>query len=75
MVSNFGKKNTIHLTYIFCAIILKIDLCILIYSWINGQHLRNLPSNELNHICGEFWKKVDILTESEGPFIEVSFLM
>jgi hypothetical protein len=51
---------------------LEIQLKVFIYSWINGQHLRSLPNNELNHICGDYWKKSGLLQESEGPFINVS---
>ncbi|XP_022969046.1 glutamate--tRNA ligase, chloroplastic/mitochondrial [Cucurbita maxima] len=40
--------------------------------WMNGQHLRALPSEELTKLIGERWKSTGILTESEGPFIEES---
>lgn len=39
--------------------------------WMNGQHLRALPSEELTKLIGERWKSTGILTESEGPFIKV----
>ncbi|KAK6920397.1 Aminoacyl-tRNA synthetase, class I, anticodon-binding [Dillenia turbinata] len=38
--------------------------------WMNGQHLRSLPSEELIKVVGERWKSTGILTESEGPFVE-----
>ncbi|GMP37219.1 hypothetical protein CsSME_00009007 [Camellia sinensis var. sinensis] len=38
--------------------------------WMNGQHLRSLPSEELTKLIGEHWKSTGILTESEGLFIE-----
>ncbi|GLJ16385.1 hypothetical protein SUGI_0277860 [Cryptomeria japonica] len=37
--------------------------------WMNGQHLRSLPSDELAKLLGEHWKKSGILSESEGSFI------
>lgn len=38
---------------------------------MNGQHLRSLTSEKLTKLIGERWKSAGILTESEGPFIEV----
>lgn len=38
--------------------------------WMNGQHLRALPSEELTKLIGERWKSTSILTESEGTFIQ-----
>ncbi|KAL5562301.1 hypothetical protein UlMin_032048 [Ulmus minor] len=38
--------------------------------WMNGQHLRALPSEELTKLIGERWKNTGILKESEGSFIE-----
>ncbi|MFX6572309.1 hypothetical protein ABTG52_04840, partial [Acinetobacter baumannii] len=38
--------------------------------WMNGQHLRSLPSEQLNKLVGDRWKSTGILTESEGPFVE-----
>lgn len=38
--------------------------------WMNGQHLRSLPSEELTKLIGERWKNTGILTQSDGPFIE-----
>lgn len=43
--------------------------------WMNGQHLRALPSEELTKLIGERWKSTGLLTESEGPFIDVSFFL
>ncbi|XP_010270569.1 PREDICTED: glutamate--tRNA ligase, chloroplastic/mitochondrial [Nelumbo nucifera] len=37
--------------------------------WMNGQHLRSLPSEDLTKLLGERWKSAGILTESEGLFI------
>ncbi|XP_058070274.1 glutamate--tRNA ligase, chloroplastic/mitochondrial isoform X2 [Magnolia sinica] len=38
--------------------------------WMNGQHLRALPSDDLIKILGERWKSTGILTESAGVFVE-----
>ncbi|KAI4351477.1 hypothetical protein L6164_005843 [Bauhinia variegata] len=38
--------------------------------WMNGQHLRALPSEELNSLIAERWKTSAILTVSEGPFVD-----
>ncbi|XP_057501386.1 glutamate--tRNA ligase, chloroplastic/mitochondrial-like isoform X2 [Actinidia eriantha] len=38
--------------------------------WMNGQHLRSLPSEELIKLIGQHWKSTGILTNSEGQFIE-----
>ncbi|KAK4491494.1 hypothetical protein RD792_002244, partial [Penstemon davidsonii] len=38
--------------------------------WMNGQHLRSLPSDNLTKLIGERWKSIGILMESSGPFIE-----
>lgn len=38
--------------------------------WMNGQHLRSLPSDELTKLIGERWKSIGAVTESEGSFIE-----
>ncbi|KAJ9704679.1 hypothetical protein PVL29_002970 [Vitis rotundifolia] len=38
--------------------------------WMNGQHLRSLPSEELTKLIGERWKNTGILTQSDGPFVE-----
>ncbi|KAJ4713195.1 Glutamate--tRNA ligase [Melia azedarach] len=38
--------------------------------WMNGQHLRALPSEELTKLIGERWKSAGILTKSEGPFVD-----
>uniref|UniRef100_A0A6M2EE89 Glutamate--tRNA ligase, chloroplastic/mitochondrial n=1 Tax=Populus davidiana TaxID=266767 RepID=A0A6M2EE89_9ROSI len=43
--------------------------------WMNGQHLRALPSDKLNKLVGERWKSSGILAESEGPFIEEAVLL
>lgn len=39
--------------------------------WMNGQHLRSLPSGKLNKLIGERWKSSGIVMESGGSFIEV----
>lgn len=38
--------------------------------WMNGQHLRSLPSEKLNKLIGDRWKSTGILTVSEGLFVE-----
>lgn len=38
--------------------------------WMNGQHLRTLPLDELAKILGERWKSTGILNESEGMFVK-----
>ncbi|KAL1554539.1 Glutamate--tRNA ligase, chloroplastic/mitochondrial [Salvia divinorum] len=38
--------------------------------WMNGQHLRSLPSENLTKLIGERWRIIGVLTESEGSFIE-----
>lgn len=40
------------------------------FRWMNGQHLRSLPSEKFCKIIGERWKSIGILTESEGIWIE-----
>ncbi|KAH9318491.1 hypothetical protein KI387_020260, partial [Taxus chinensis] len=37
--------------------------------WMNGQHLRALPVDELARLLGEHWKNTGILSESKGSFI------
>ncbi|KAJ8769031.1 hypothetical protein K2173_024027 [Erythroxylum novogranatense] len=37
--------------------------------WMNGQHLRALPSESLIGLIGERWKSSGVLTKSEGPFV------
>lgn len=41
--------------------------------WMNGQHLKALPTEELIKTVGEQWKSASILNESEGLFIEDAF--
>ncbi|URE38992.1 glutamyl-tRNA synthetase [Musa troglodytarum] len=38
--------------------------------WMNGQHLRALPPEELLKIFGDRWKCTSVLLESEGIFIQ-----
>ncbi|KAI9073884.1 hypothetical protein K1719_044156 [Acacia pycnantha] len=38
--------------------------------WMNGQHLRALPSKELTNLIGERWKTSGLVTVSDGPFID-----
>ncbi|TKY68799.1 Glutamate--tRNA ligase [Spatholobus suberectus] len=38
--------------------------------WMNGQHLRTRPSEELTKLIGEHWKTSGLLTVSAGPFID-----
>lgn len=42
---------------------------------MNGQHLRALPFDKLTKLVGERWKSAGILTESEGSFVDVRFLI
>ncbi|CAN6689393.1 unnamed protein product [Malus baccata var. baccata] len=39
---------------------------------MNGQHLRALPSEQLTKLIDEQWKSTGVLTEAEGPFIEMT---
>ncbi|KAJ6838442.1 glutamate--tRNA ligase, chloroplastic/mitochondrial [Iris pallida] len=38
--------------------------------WMNGQHLRALPSDKLINIIGHQWKSSGILLESEDTFVK-----
>nr|XP_029122792.1 glutamate--tRNA ligase, chloroplastic/mitochondrial isoform X2 [Elaeis guineensis] len=38
--------------------------------WMNGQHLRALPSEKLIEIFGDRWKGTGILLESKSKFVE-----
>ncbi|KAG0464984.1 hypothetical protein HPP92_019148 [Vanilla planifolia] len=38
--------------------------------WMNGQHLRALPAEQLMMLLGERWKSVGLLIESEGMFVK-----
>ncbi|KAK8963258.1 hypothetical protein KSP40_PGU014030 [Platanthera guangdongensis] len=38
--------------------------------WMNGQHLRALPSEELTTILGERWKSAGLLLDLEGTFVK-----
>ncbi|XP_068647534.1 glutamate--tRNA ligase, chloroplastic/mitochondrial [Aristolochia californica] len=38
--------------------------------WMNGQHLRAIPSDQLVQMLGEHWKNAGILTESDGMFVK-----
>ncbi|WVZ17582.1 hypothetical protein V8G54_010564 [Vigna mungo] len=38
--------------------------------WMNGQHLRGRPLEELTKLIGEYWKTFGIVTVSAGPFID-----
>ncbi|KAG9456632.1 hypothetical protein H6P81_001140 [Aristolochia fimbriata] len=38
--------------------------------WMNGQHLRAIPSDQLLQMLGEHWKNAGILTESDGTFVK-----
>ncbi|XP_058743399.1 glutamate--tRNA ligase, chloroplastic/mitochondrial [Vicia villosa] len=40
--------------------------------WMNGQHLRARPSEDLNKLIAERWKTSGMLTISEGPFVDES---
>ncbi|KAK9051866.1 hypothetical protein SSX86_028495 [Deinandra increscens subsp. villosa] len=41
--------------------------------WMNGQHLKALPVDELIKTVGEQWRSAGILNESEGLFIEDAY--
>ncbi|KAL8267971.1 hypothetical protein R6Q59_001769 [Mikania micrantha] len=41
--------------------------------WMNGQHLKALPTDELLKTIGEQWRCAGILNESEGLFVEDAF--
>ena len=44
--------------------------------WMNGKHLRALPTDKLTMKLGEHWKNASSLFESEGPFVnEVAELL
>ncbi|GAA0186574.1 aminoacyl-tRNA synthetase [Lithospermum erythrorhizon] len=38
--------------------------------WMNGQHLRSLPQEDLNKLLGYRWQSAGILKHSEGPFVQ-----
>ncbi|CAA6672304.1 unnamed protein product [Spirodela intermedia] len=38
--------------------------------WMNGQHLRSLPADNLVNILGQQWKTAGTLLESEGMLVE-----
>lgn len=38
--------------------------------WMNGQHLRAIPSEALTGLIGQHWKSTRTLKESDGPFVE-----
>ncbi|WOL13953.1 glutamate--tRNA ligase, chloroplastic/mitochondrial [Canna indica] len=40
------------------------------FRWMNGQHLRSLPLEELIMIFGDRWKCTGILVESDGEFVK-----
>ncbi|XP_074357150.1 glutamate--tRNA ligase, chloroplastic/mitochondrial-like [Apium graveolens] len=40
------------------------------FRWMNGQHLRLLPPEELTKLLGHHWMRTGILKESEGLFVE-----
>eukprot|EP00897_Mesotaenium_endlicherianum_P002350 jgi/Mesen1/2142/ME000152S01227 len=37
--------------------------------WINGQHLKKLPEEEVARMLGEHWHKEGLVSQPEGPFI------
>ncbi|KAL3514923.1 hypothetical protein ACH5RR_021825 [Cinchona calisaya] len=41
--------------------------------WMNGLHVRSLPTMELVKLIGDRWKSSDILTVSEGHIVEEAF--
>lgn len=38
--------------------------------WINGQHLRSMPNDELTRMIGDYWKQAGLVAESEGLFVK-----
>ncbi|KAK3028558.1 hypothetical protein RJ639_039080 [Escallonia herrerae] len=38
--------------------------------WMNGQHLRSLPAEELTKLIGTRWQSTGILNESGGVFVD-----
>ncbi|KAL3684264.1 hypothetical protein R1sor_002286 [Riccia sorocarpa] len=38
--------------------------------WMNGQHLRSLPVEEISKMFGEQWLRAGLVSRSEGPFID-----
>ncbi|RYQ88041.1 hypothetical protein Ahy_B09g095484 isoform B [Arachis hypogaea] len=38
--------------------------------WMNGQHLRARPSQEVAQLIGDHWKASGLLTVSTGPFVD-----
>ncbi|KAJ0242162.1 Glutamate--tRNA ligase [Hirschfeldia incana] len=38
--------------------------------WMNGLHLKALPSEKLTKLVGEQWKSAGILMDSEGSFVD-----
>ncbi|KAK1281977.1 hypothetical protein QJS10_CPB22g01534 [Acorus calamus] len=38
--------------------------------WMNGQHLKAIPQDQLTKVLGEHWKSNGILSESEGMFVK-----
>jgi hypothetical protein len=42
--------------------------------WMNGQHLRSLPTEELASMLGNQWVKAGILSEYQEAFVNVSVI-
>lgn len=40
--------------------------------WMNGQHLRLLPTEEVASMFGEQWVKAGFISKPAGPFVNVS---
>ncbi|KAF8020745.1 hypothetical protein BT93_G1246 [Corymbia citriodora subsp. variegata] len=38
--------------------------------WMNGQHLRAIPSEALTKLIGQHWKNTGTLKESDGPIVD-----
>nr|XP_025681140.1 uncharacterized protein LOC112782775 isoform X4 [Arachis hypogaea] len=41
-----------------------------IFRWMNGQHLRARPSQEVTQFIGDRWKASDLFIVSAGPFVD-----
>ncbi|XLU75170.1 hypothetical protein S245_034223 [Arachis hypogaea] len=40
-----------------------------IFRWMNGQHLRARPSQEVTQFIGDRWKASDLFIVSAGPLL------
>ena len=40
--------------------------------WVNGQHLRLLPQEQLTALIGAQWVRAGLTKKADGTFVEVS---